>query len=127
MICCFSFILKCYDYALNSPDMKCAPQILEYLFGSQDSLFSTQVHKCLLSASFGNLCSLIPCFLLALLLHPMVEQLNGILIPKTMLTTFTVLPYKNGGWIMHVNFYFTQGDHAFPLNSSIGVLIVQWV
>ena len=33
---------------------------------------------------------------------------------------FSFLPYKNGGWIMHVvNFYVTWGDHAFPLNPSI--------
>ena len=64
---------------LKLPDMKWAPQSLECLFDFHNFLFSARVHKCLLSASFGNLNILIPYFLLVRFVQSMALQLDGIL------------------------------------------------
>ena len=67
--------------------MKWAPQILECSFGSQSTLFSVQAHRCLLSASLGNMYIFIPLSLLPQFVHPIAQQLDGIV-------QVHVLPYK---------------------------------
>ena len=75
-----------------SPDMKWAPQMRKYSFGSQTSRLMAQLHSLFSIRAQGKRLSLTPFSLLCQFMQPIAQQLGGIDRPMFIATSW-LFPY----------------------------------